>query len=363
LNDERDKYRREFDEREGEIESIRAKFQREIKGLTEELEHEKTVSRQLKESSRSTQSSIDDLRLRLDEETRNASMWKKDKERLEARIADLNRVYDESVNSHEQLQAKTSQLINQVRELRGNLEEVENQKSVLERSKRTLEVQLEELNDQFNEVNKSKLILEKNAVSLEATNREQKVQLEEALEQAQVETEKARRAEAGLSELNVEADRQREHVNELEGQKNALEKQYREVQLRVSELEAVVSADRQPGVRVWETKMNELTGHLDRVQREKEDYVQQVRRHERVIRDLQTQLAEKEKTRQRYEDDVNKSNDKMRRMKQDMLALEARESDLGLAKRRLERELDECQQTSTQLEREVGKLRARLAPV
>jgi myosin heavy chain 9/10/11/14 len=223
-----------------------------------------------------------------------------------------------------------------------------------------LEVQLEELNDQFTEVNKQKLVLEKNLVSLESVNREYKAQAEEFQEQSAMEGERARRAEQTMTDASAEVARSRDVVGDLERTKASLEKHVRELQLRVAELETAVSVDSTRNVKSLESKMIDLTTRLDKSNREKEDLSQNSRRHERLVRDLQFQLAEKEKQRQRSDDESLKTAEKLRRMKQDLMDMEARDSDLLLGKRRVERELDEYKDKSVRLERELDKLRNRL---
>lgn len=131
--------------------------------------------------------------------------------------------------------------------------------------------------------------------------------------------------------------------------------------MRIVDLELSMKGDLTKNYKRLESKLFELTGQLEKVTREKDDLAQGARRNDRLIRDLQQQVAEKDKTRQRQDDDLNKTNEKLRKMKQDIVDLEGRESDLMLSKRRAERESDDFKEKSVRLEKEVEKMKLRLA--
>ena len=64
-----------------------------------------------------------------------------------------------------------------------------------------------------------------------------------------------------------------------------------------------------------ESRVDELTNQLDIEQREKGEAVKTVRRQERTIRELQFQLSEKDKVRVKYDEDMEKLEGKLRKMK------------------------------------------------
>lgn len=65
-----------------------------------------------------------------------------------------------------------------------------------------------------------------------------------------------------------------------------------------------------------EAKYIELSTQLDREVREKDELARTVRKLERTVRELQFQLGEREKIKERADDDVGKLNDKLKKMKQ-----------------------------------------------
>lgn len=246
----------------------------------------------------------------------------------------------------------------QLRELRIQLEEIETEKNLLEKSKRGVDARYEELNEQFTSVNQVKLTLEKNNIVLENENRELKSHIDEAREQADTEGDKARIAEQARAELTAQLQREKDAVNDLSRSNAQLEKTNKEYQLRIVDLESAVKGDMNKNFKKLESKLYDMTAQLDKVTRERDDLQQTSRRNERLIRDLQSQVAEKERIRQRQDDELNKTQDKLRKMKQDIMDLEGRESDLQLAKKRAERDAEDHREKSTRLEREMERFRA-----
>ena len=130
--------------------------------------------------------------------------------------------------------------------------------------------------------------------------------------------------------------------------------------MRVVDLEAAISVDPSKGSKRLESKLGEINGQLDRTVREKEELSFTARKNERAIRDLTQQLTDKERIRARQDDDLNKINDKLKKMKEHADGMEANESALQMSRRRAEREADEFKDKSYRLEKEVEKLKLRV---
>ena len=102
-----------------------------------------------------------------------------------------------------------------------------------------------------------------------------------------------------------------------------------------------------------------MSTQLETETREKADLVRESRRSERVIKDLQYQLGERDKTKLRLEDDYNRLEDKLRKMRSQIEELEANESQLQVKKRKAERDFEEERERSAKLEKELEKLRSK----
>ncbi len=97
-----------------------------------------------------------------------------------------------------------------------------------------------------------------------------------------------------------------------------MDKQIKELNLRIGDFELAMSRDPSKSSQRLESKISELTSQLDRVNREKDELQFSARKSDRLVRDLQFQLAEKDKTRSRQDEEVNRLNEKLKRMKDHM---------------------------------------------
>lgn len=139
-----------------------------------------------------------------------------------------------------------------------------------------------------------------------------------------------------------------------------MEKQVKELNFRVVDLEAAISVDPSKGSRRLESKIQDLNEQLSKANREKDEATFSCKKFERNIRDFTQQLTDKERIRVRQEDDLNKVNDKLKKMKEHVDELESNESTLQMSRRRAEREADEFKDKSYRLEKEVEKLKLRV---
>jgi myosin protein heavy chain len=86
--------------------------------------------------------------------------------------------------------------------------------------------------------------------------------------------------------------------------------------LRIVDLEAVASSESSSrSVKRLEARVDELVAALDRETREKTDITTAARKTDRMIRDLQAQVNDRDKTKQRMEEDTQKLNEKLKKMK------------------------------------------------
>ena len=90
----------------------------------------------------------------------------------------------------------------------------------------------------------------------------------------------------------------------------------KELSLRIVDLEsAATSADPSRNLKRLESRIDELSTQLSKTTREKEEASLNSRKFDRTVRDLQFQLAEREKLAQRQEDELTKTNDKLKKLK------------------------------------------------
>jgi hypothetical protein len=124
----------------------------------------------------------------------------------------------------------------------------------------------------------------------------------------------------------------------------ALEKQVSELGLRISDLETALQTTRAHST--LQQKLDEKSTLLDDEIRNRQEALRVQRRSERMVRDLQHQLLERDKLKARQEDEAAKSEQRFKTLRQRVEDLVLSENNLTLAKRKAERDSIEAKERS-----------------
>ncbi|KAH9992006.1 nonmuscle myosin heavy chain b [Russula compacta] len=348
MDDERKQYQKDLAERDFTADQTRKKYQAELAQLSEELQSQRESISKLREELRNARSNNDELSLRYDDEVYNGAAWKKERERLETKIADLSRAYDSSTAAQAEQQAQIVALHSQVRELRSVLNDAEADRALLQKARRGLQAELETI--KMDAVDATRINSDRELRTLQLKNQD----LERALEDDHM-----KKAELHAQDCQVELGKVRVENSELDKLNANLEKQLKELNLRIVDLETK-SYSRNPQssstatIRRLESRIEELTNQLSQVTKE----------HRRTSlsrdRDLSAQLIESDRQRVKLEEEVHLYEEKVKAMRLQMDVMQTTESELQLEKRRAERDVTELKQKSLNLERQVERMRARL---
>ncbi|KAF9961601.1 hypothetical protein BGZ72_002914 [Mortierella alpina] len=359
LASEREKHRKMMEESEQVIELTKRKYHKEIRQLVTEIELERANVQKVREGHRQITAELEEVQNRFDQEMRNNQSWKKDKERLESRIHDLNQSYQDVLAAQDDLQVQNVSLLSQVREVRAALDESESARVALEKTKRGLEQRLDDVGEKFQTVTQNKQTAERTRMALDQEASDLRERLEEQQYLVTLNTEKLRKAELAVVEAESELAKERALGEENLRAKLSLEKQVTELGLRIADLEAATQANGPRSASVLQQKLDEKTALLDAEIRNRQEALRVQRRSERMVRDLQHQLLERDKMKVRQDDEVAKSEQKAKLLRQRVEELSMAENNLTMAKRKAERESMESKERSIRLERELEKLRAK----
>ncbi|CAE6482090.1 unnamed protein product [Rhizoctonia solani] len=329
MEDERDQYQKDLQERDFAIDQTRKKYQAELAQLSEELQYQRDAMSRLREENRKTRSELDDLQLRYDDEVYSGGTWKKDKERYETKIGDLAAAYESATNAQTEQQTQIVALLSQVRELRAVLDEAEADRAALQKARRALESRLNDIAQEHMDANK--FSSDRMMQELHLKNQELRGALEEQTDRVGLATQRLKKAEGYANESQSELKKVREENSSLDRLNASLEKQVKELNLRLVDLEtqAYTSSPRTPGTRRVDSRIEELANKI-RSDSAREN--ERIKGYEETVMNMRSQLDQAQRT----------------------------EEELQMAKRRAEREGADYKQRALVLEREVERLRSRL---
>lgn len=348
----------ELAEREEDWDLTRKKLQREMHQLTFDFEQEKKTSLGLRETVKRYESGADNLATQLEAEMRNQNNWKREKDRLDARLKEVTRQHSEAIEREDALQAQLTTQYETIRECRVRLADLDETAASSERQRRVLEGRLDSLNETHREILTAKQTLEKSSTTLELQNADLMNRLHDEQDAVIILKEQLRAGEQMLKVAITELETERKTSERFNQEKAVLEMQVKELQLKLLESEAT------PGVssrtpRRTSTPHQAILAQIEAEAAEKVQLIKDARRAERQVKELQSQLADRDRTRIGMEEALDKTDLRLRKAQTALEMLENRMAEVETARRRAERDAIEEREKAERLGREFDRLKSR----
>lgn len=353
LEDYRGQRAMDIEDKETSMEQTRKKYQNEFSSLTNELEIERENVIHVRSENTRLRDELEELRSKWDDEVLNSSTWAKEKSRLEMTLQDLSTSREEAVNAHNDAQGKIVSLLSQVRNLRTSVDDVAAERDMLQKEKRGLEARLTEAGDRLEDLARGESPSMRNAAGMDRELLNLKSNLAKQEDIAAAAVDKMRRAEALTTEMQKDVVAERDTSVTLHKEKAALEKNVKDLQGRVVELETKGYSSASQDVRFLTGRVKELESQLETQEATHASSLRSARTNDRTVRDLQAQITRREQQAQQLSDDVSKSRDKIERLLHTIDELQAEETRTQLAAKRAERDLREEKEKGLRLEREL----------
>ena len=238
LEDYRSQREMDVEDREMSLDQLRKKYHSEFSSLTNELEIERDNVLHARSETGRLRDELEDLRAKWDDEVLNSSTWAKEKARLEMTQKDLSSSREEAVDALHESQSRIVSLLSQVRELRTSTDDISAERDLLVKEKRSLENRLNDTTERLDELSRGESPALRNAVGMDREILELKSQAAAKDDIAEAAIGKMRRAEALATELQKDIVAERENINFLHRERASLEKNVKDLQGKVVELES-----------------------------------------------------------------------------------------------------------------------------
>ncbi|KAG4301526.1 hypothetical protein PCK1_002011 [Pneumocystis canis] len=348
---------KEIEDREYSLRQTREKYQRELSGLSDELEIERKNSIQVRSENKQLRETLEKLQMNWDAEVLNNSSWEREKNRLESSVQDLTKAYHEAIDTQQETQAQVISLFSQIRSMRISMDELEIEKSQLQKDKKVLELKIQEISSHLNVTEKNQGIIDRTSIKDVSLL---KAAIAEKENMANLALEKMKRAENLAYEVQKEIAVERETNVKLYEEKASLEKEKMSLQIKLVDMETKLYSSSDKNEDFLLKKIKELENEL----RERDSILNKenktMRFTDRSIKDLQYQLSQRDKIKERLENELSKSEEKIQKLKKVVDELQSSESASQLAARRAEREARDEREKSLRLEKELEKAKSRI---
>uniref|UniRef100_A0A665WMB1 Myosin-9 n=1 Tax=Echeneis naucrates TaxID=173247 RepID=A0A665WMB1_ECHNA len=359
------------------MQAMKAQYERDLAGRDEMGEEKK---RALVKQVREMEMELEDERKQRSAAVAARKKLELDLKELESGIDMANKNRDEALKQLKKLQAQMKDLIRELEDTRMSREEIlaqskETEKKLkgmeadmiqmqelaaAERVKRQAQQERDELQDEINNQ------AGKNAQAAEERRRlEARIaQLEEELEEEQCNTEltndRLKKAMLQTDQMNVELTAERSSSQRLEGARSQLDRQNKELKLKLQELEGTVKSKYKANMAALEAKIAQLEDQLEMETKERQGATKLVRRTEKKLKEVLLQVDDERRNTEQYKDQVDKLNSRMKQLKRQLEEAEEEAQRANANRRKLQRELEDATESADAMNREVTTLKNKL---
>ncbi|XP_054430507.1 myosin-9 isoform X1 [Pteronotus mesoamericanus] len=360
------------------LQAMKAQFERDLQGRDEQSEEKK---KQLVRQVREMEAELEDERKQRSMAVAARKKLEMDLKDLEAHIDSANKNRDEAIKQLRKLQAQMKDYMRELEDTRASREEIlaqakENEKKLksmeaemiqlqeelaaAERAKRQAQQERDELADEIaNSSGKGALALEEKR-RLEARI----AQLEEELEEEQGNTElvndRLKKANLQIDQINTDLNLERSHAQKNENARQQLERQNKELKVKLQEMEGTVKSKYKASITALEAKIAQLEEQLDNETKERQAACKQVRRAEKKLKDVLLQVDDERRNAEQFKDQADKASARLKQLKRQLEEAEEEAQRANASRRKLQRELEDATETADAMNREVSSLKNKL---
>uniref|UniRef100_A0AAQ5X7V8 Myosin-9 n=1 Tax=Amphiprion ocellaris TaxID=80972 RepID=A0AAQ5X7V8_AMPOC len=333
---------------------------KQVREMEMELEDERKQRSAAVASRKKLELDLKELEAGIDMANKNRDEALKQLKKVQAQMKDLIRELDDTRMSREEILSQSKETEKKLKGMEADMIQMQEELAAAERVKRQAQQERDELQDEINNQ------AAKNAQVAEERRRlEARIaQLEEELEEEQCNTEltndRLKKAMLQTDQMNVELTAERSTCQRVEGARSQLERQNKELKLKLQELEGTIKSKYKANMSALEAKIAQLEEQLDMETRERQAATKLVRRTEKKLKEFILQVDDERRNTEQYKDQVDKLNSRLKQLKRQLEEAEEEAQRANANRRKLQRELEDATESAEVMNREVTTLKNKL---
>uniref|UniRef100_A0A665WMH3 Myosin-9 n=1 Tax=Echeneis naucrates TaxID=173247 RepID=A0A665WMH3_ECHNA len=333
---------------------------KQVREMEMELEDERKQRSAAVAARKKLELDLKELESGIDMANKNRDEALKQLKKLQAQMKDLIRELEDTRMSREEILAQSKETEKKLKGMEADMIQMQEELAAAERVKRQAQQERDELQDEINNQ------AGKNAQAAEERRRlEARIaQLEEELEEEQCNTEltndRLKKAMLQTDQMNVELTAERSSSQRLEGARSQLDRQNKELKLKLQELEGTVKSKYKANMAALEAKIAQLEDQLEMETKERQGATKLVRRTEKKLKEVLLQVDDERRNTEQYKDQVDKLNSRMKQLKRQLEEAEEEAQRANANRRKLQRELEDATESADAMNREVTTLKNKL---
>ncbi|XP_037591005.1 myosin-9 isoform X1 [Cebus imitator] len=354
-------FERDLQGRDEQSEEKKKQLVRQVREMEAELEDERKQRSMAVAARKKLEMDLKDLEAHIDSANKNRDEAIKQLRKLQAQMKDCMRELDDTRTSREEILAQAKENEKKLKSMEAEMIQLQEQElAAAERAKRQAQQERDELADEIaNSSGKGALALEEKR-RLEARI----AQLEEELEEEQGNTElindRLKKANLQIDQINTDLNLERSHAQKNENARQQLERQNKELKVKLQEMEGTVKSKYKASITALEAKIAQLEEQLDNETKERQAACKQVRRTEKKLKDMLLQVDDERRNAEQYKDQADKASTRLKQLKRQLEEAEEEAQRANASRRKLQRELEDATETADAMNREVSSLKNKL---
>ncbi|XP_077356723.1 myosin-9-like isoform X2 [Festucalex cinctus] len=353
-------YERDLAGRDEMGEEKKRSLVKQVREMEMELEDERKQRSAAVGARKKLELDLKELEAGIDMANKNREEALKQLKKLQAQMKELIRELDDTRLSREDILAQSKETEKKLKSMEADMLQMQEELAAAERAKRQAQQERDELQDEINNQ------ASKTAQAAEERRRlEARIaQLEEEVEEEQCNTElindRMKKAMLQTEQMTVELAAERSSSQRVEGARSQMERQNKELKLKLQELEGTVKSKYKANMTALEAKIAQLEEQLDFETRERQSASKLVRRTEKKLKEVVLQVEDERRNTEQYKDQADKLNSRMKQLKRQLEEAEEEAQRANANRRKLQRELEDATESAETMNREVSSLKSKL---
>ncbi|XP_016017169.1 myosin-9 isoform X1 [Rousettus aegyptiacus] len=353
-------FERDLQGRDEQSEEKKKQLVRQVREMEAELEDERKQRSMAVAARKKLEMDLKDLEAHIDSANKNRDEAIKQLRKLQAQMKDYMRELDDTRASREEILAQAKENEKKLKSMEAEMIQLQEELAAAERAKRQAQQERDELADEIaNSSGKGALALEEKR-RLEARI----AQLEEELEEEQGNTElvndRLKKANLQIDQINTDLNLERSHAQKNENARQQLERQNKELKVKLQEMEGTVKSKYKASIAALEAKIAQLEEQLDNETKERQAACKQTRRTEKKLKDVLLQVDDERRNAEQFKDQADKASTRLKQLKRQLEEAEEEAQRANASRRKLQRELEDATETADAMNREVSSLKNKL---
>uniref|UniRef100_A0A3Q3WG50 Myosin, heavy chain 10, non-muscle n=1 Tax=Mola mola TaxID=94237 RepID=A0A3Q3WG50_MOLML len=360
------------------MQAMKAQYERDLQGRDDQNDEKK---RALVKQVREMEAELEDERKQRALAVGAKKKLEMDLKDIEGHIEGANKARDEAIKQLRKLQAQMKDYQRELEDARASRDDIfaiskENEKKLKsleaeivqlhedlaasERGRRHAEQERDELQDEISNSTSGKSALMDEKRRLEARIAQLEEELEEEQGNMELLNDRFRKTTMQVDTLSTELSAERSSAQKSENARQQLERQNKELQAKLGELEGLVKSRFKASITALEAKIAQLEEQLEQEAKERAAANKMVRRTEKKLKEICMQVEDERRHADQFKEQVEKANSRMKQIKRQLEEAEEEATRANASRRKLQRELDDATEASEGLSREVHTLKNRL---